>query len=461
MKNITPILLMLTCFSLSPIAQAVSPPPDGGYAGGNTAEGQNALLSLTTGVYNTAVGLFSLEITAEGSFNTATGAGALLLNAADENTATGAGALLSNTTGTPNTANGAFALFSNTTGNNDNAFGFEALFSNTTGPFNNAFGNGALAGNTTGDRNTAIGEGALLANTTGFQNIAIGVSALRNNVTGNDNIAIGQDACSQSQGGQFNTAVGADALVLNTADDNTAIGGGALANSTAGAGNTAIGAGALSSNTTGSNNIAIGINAGFNLTTFGGNIDVGNAGMPGDVDTIRIGDTTNANTIAFMAGIADAGVTGTAVFVSDSGQLGVAVSSRRFKNQIEPMNNASESIFTLKPVTFRYKREIDPAGTTQFGLVAEEVEKVDPDLVVRDKEGKPYSVRYDQVNAMLLNEFLKEHKAFLEEQRKMQELEKRTAALAAAVDEQAVQIQKVSARGDASRPGLQLAGSHR
>jgi hypothetical protein len=182
--------------------------------------------------------------------------------------------------------------------------------------------------------------------------------------------------------------------------------------------------GALSSNTTGSDNIAIGINAGFNLRTFSNNIDIGNVGAATDSDTIRIGNTGDANTITFIAGISNTGVTGATVLVSDSGQLGVAVSSRRFKNDIEPMNNASEAIFTLKPVTFRYKKEIDPARTSQFGLVAEDVEKVNPNLVVRDKKGKPYTVRYEAVNAMLLNEFLKEHGKVQEQEVTIMQLQK-------------------------------------
>ena len=418
-KTTTRLILsicVLGCFTLLPKALAVSPPPDGGYPGGNTAEGQRALLSLTTGTYNTAVGFLSLESSVTGNFNTATGAGTLLVNTADDNTATGAAALLTNSSGSFNTANGAFALFSNTTGNNNNAFGFEALVSNTTGPFNNAFGNGALSGNTTGDRNTAMGEGALLANTTGFKNIAIGVSALRNNGTGHDNIAIGQDACSQSQGGQFNTAVGSNALVFNTADNNTAVGGDALFFNNAGANNTATGAGALEANTsgmdntadglnalssnTGNDNTALGFGAGAAATTGSNNVYIG-AGMVG------VAGESNACYIASIFGQTVDPTTNLAVFVDSHGKLGTTVSSLRFKQRIKSMDKASEAIMALRPVTFQYKT--DPKGTPQYGLIAEEVAEVNSALVVRDKEGKPYSVRYDQINAMLLNEFLKEH----------------------------------------------------
>jgi Chaperone of endosialidase len=417
MKNLVPILLTHACFSLLPQVQAVTPPPDGGYPGGNTAEGQNALLSLNTGTYNTAVGLLSLESNAEGKFNTANGAGTLLFNTADENTGIGAGALLNNTTGGPNTANGAFALFSNTTGNDNNAFGFEALVSNTTGPFNNAFGNGALASNTTGDRNTAMGEGALLANTTGSHNIAVGVSALRNNSTGHDNIAIGQDACSQSSGGQFNTAVGSDALVFNSADGNTAIGADALSNNTAGASNTAIGTGALGINTTGIDNTADGLNALFNntgndntavgfgagaaATTGSNNVYIG-SGMVG------VAGESNACYIASIFGQTVDPTDDLAVFVDGTGKLGTTVSSQRFKDDIKPMDQASEAIMAFRPVTFHYKN--DPKCVPQYGLIAEEVAKVNPNLVARNKNGEIVSVHYDQVWNMLLNEFLKEHK---------------------------------------------------
>ena len=320
-------------FGLMPKAQAVSPPPDGGYPSGNTAEGQAVLLSLTTGGFNTGLGYLALRSNMIGSFNTATGAGALLANTANENTATGAGALLSNTMGIDNTAHGAFALFSNIAGGENTAIGHFALFSNTAGALN-----------------TANGEVALVNNTTGSINTAIGASALANSTTGSNNVALGGFA----------------------------------------------GSGVI----TASNVICIGANV---------------AGADAD-NSCYIGQIFNATSSA-----------GSAVFINSDGKLGTATSSRRLKQEIRPMEEASEVLFALKPVTFRYKKEIDPKGTPQFGLVAEDVEKVDPDLVVRDKEGNPYSVRYDQVNAMLLNEFLKEHKAFLEEQRKVREHEAKIA----------------------------------
>jgi hypothetical protein len=375
------IVLLLACFALTQRVRAVSPAPDGGYPGGNTAEGQAALLHLTTGGFNTAVGFLSLRSNTTNNFNTAVGAGALLVNTADANTATGAGALLSNTTGTDNMANGEFALLSNTTGNGNTANGGGALQSNTTGSGNTANGNLALYSNTTGIYNTATGL-ALLSNTTGSNN----------------------------------TATGANALMSNTDAD----------------GNTAIGFNALLANTRGSNNIALGSGAGQN-TNGDYNIDIGNAGVTNEDHTIRIGDD-NHQSATFLAGVYGASVAGLAVVMDSSDHLGTTPSSRRLKREIKPMENASETILALQPVTFRYKKEIDPAGTSQFGLVAEDVEKVNPDLVVRDKEGKPYSVRYDQVNAMLLNEFLKEH-------RKVEQMQKQIDALTAGLQNVSAQLE--------------------
>jgi len=366
------VSLLLVGFALLPGVEAISPPPDGGYPGGNTAEGQNALLSVTTGEFNTAVGFFSLRSNTTKSFNTALGAGALVANTADGNTATGAAALLSNTTGFANTANGDFALFSN-----------------TTGSFNTATGGDAL-GNNGGSYNTADGFDALTGNT-------------------------GPNA-----GGDFNTGVGVQALYNTTGSHNTAIGGEA------------------GSNTYGSNNIYIGAHV------FGDFED----------NTIHIGDSSEpgfAMQACFIGGIANSSISGTAVYVDSNGQLGTQTSSKRFKQDIAPMNAASKALFGLQPVTFHYKESIDPVCRRQLGLVAEQVEKVDPDLVVRDKDGKPYSVRYDQVNAMLVNEFLKEHST-------VQELKKEVAVLTARLKEQDSKIEKVStqlATASPSRGGLE------
>ena len=242
--------------------------------------------------------------------------------------------------------------------------------------------------------------------------------------------------------GTLNTAVGTDALVFNdTGGENTANGAFALFSNNAGSFNTAIGYQALFNNTTGTGNIALGASAGGQITIGSDNIDIGNPGGA-ESSTIRIGLN---QTKTFIAGINGVPVTGTAVVVDGSGQLGVAPSSKRFKEQIKLMDNESETILALKPVTFHYKKQIDPKSTAQFGLVAEEVERVNPDLVVRDKEGKPYSVRYDQVNAMLLNEFLKEH-------RKVQELEANAAQQQKQIEALTAGLQKVSARVEMSRP---------
>jgi len=188
----------------------------------------------------------------------------------------------------------------------------------------------------------------------------------------------------------------------------------------------------------------LGFNAGNNLTIGNNNIDIGNAGVAAEANTVRVGTQGNHRR-AFIVGIRGTAVTGPSVVINASGQLGVAASSKRFKDEIKPMDKASEAILALQPVTFHYKKEIDPTRTLQFGLVAEDVEKVNPALVVRDKEGKPYSVRYDQVNAMLLNEFLKEH-------RKVQALEASAAQQQKQIEALTAGLQKVSAQLAAASP---------
>ena len=352
LKKTAPLLLItltLHCFALLPQALAVVPPPDGGYPGFNTAEGHNALLNLTTGSANTAIGWFSLSLDATGSFNTATGAGTLLFNTGDHNTAFGAAALLLNTTSTQNTAVGTTALLNNTTGN----------------------------------ANTATGASALYSNTEGFSNTATGAGALYRNTVGHDN-----------------TAVGLFALLSST-----------------GSGNTAIGTGAGASVTTAANVICIGDN--------GANVS----------DSCYIGK---------IYGTSIDPATTLAVGMDASHRLGTAVSSERFKRDIQPMGKASEAIMALKPVMFHYKS--DSKNTPCFGLVAEHVAEVNPDLVIPDKEGKPYAVRYDQVNAMLLHEFQKEHRRNEEQEATIARLigtdkrqQKQIEALTAA-------LQKVSAQ---------------
>jgi hypothetical protein len=223
----------------------------------------------------------------------------------------------------------------------------------------------------------------------------------------------------------------------------------ALQGNTTGHRNMADGYQALFNNTTGSNNIALGFQAGLNLTTGSNNIHIAALGAGGESNTIRLGKN-GVQTATFIIGIRGATVAGgVGVIVDTNGHLGTVSSSERFKDAIKPMDKASEAILALKPVTFRYKHELDPDGIPQFGLVAEEVEKVNPDLVARDADGKVYTVRYEAVNAMLLNEFLKEH-------RRVQDLEKGMVALTAQLKEQAAQIQKVSAHLEMSKPATNV-----
>ena len=261
----------------------------------------------------------------------------------------------------------------------------------------------------------------------------------------NGNTAEGQDALFSLTTGSSNVAIGLNSLYFNTTGSaNTATGSNALFNNTAGINNTANGGAALLRNTTGSSNIALGVNAGGNLTIGNNNIDIGNGGVAGESATTRIGKA-GTQTRTFIAGVSGVAVAGSTVVVNSSGQLGVAVSSERFKDEIKRMDKASEAILALQPVTFRYKKNIDPDGVPQFGLVAEEVAKVNPDLVVRDAKGEVYTVRYEAVNAMLLNEFLKEHQKVQELDANDAEQQREIKALVTTVKEQAAQIQKVSA----------------
>jgi hypothetical protein len=278
---------------------------------------------------------------------------------------------------------------------------------------------------------------ALTTNSTGSLNTGVGEEALFHNSTGGGNTALGAEALFENTLGVNNTAIGAAALANSTtANENVATGGFALEFNTTGNDNSVVGFQALRSNTTGASNIAIGSSAGFNLTTGNNNIDIGNAGVAGESGKIRIGKQGTQNG-TFVAGIAGVTVTGSPVVVNSNGKLGISgTSSIRFKKAVKPMDNASEAVLALKPVTFRYKEEIDPEGIPQFGLVAEEVEKVNPDLITRDEEGKPTTVRYDAVNTMLLNEFLREH-------RKVQDLEKRVAALTAGLQNVTAQLETI------------------
>src|SRR5262245_47189299 len=280
----------------------------------------------------------------------------------DRNTATGAFAVFSNTTGGSNTANASQALVNNTTGNQNTANGFQALLSNTVGDSNAATGNNALVSNTEGDFNTATGDSALHNNTTGSSNTANGASALPGNTTGNNNTAAGFHALTSNSTGDNNTAIGVSALLDNTTASN----------------NTGVGVNTLFHNTTGSNNIALGVSAGENLTTGNNNIDRGNEGVTAAADTIGIGDSQTKTFIAGIREITTGMPDAINVVIDSAGQLGTVSSSKRFKHNIKGMDCASEAIHALKPVTFHYKN--DASGTPQFGLIAEEVAEVNPNL---------------------------------------------------------------------------------
>jgi trimeric autotransporter adhesin len=439
-RDLILIPLVLAAFALSPTARAACRE---GCSDTSTFLGDDALLNNTTGVGNTAIGWQAL-------FENTTGFG---------NTASGFTALHDNTTGGSNTAAGDGALFSNTTGSSNTATGANALLFNMTGDNNTASGEGAMQNCITGSNNTANGFEALFGDSpdrlTGSFNTANGVQALFSNTTGGSNTASGYLALFSNTTGSFNAADGANALQSNTTGGgNVANGGFALFSNTTGVNNVAEGFDALIDNTTGDNNIAIGLGAGGNLTTGSNNIDIGALGMAGEGNTIRIG-TQGTQTKTFVAGISGAVVRGVPVKVNAAGQLGTTPSSARFKQNIKPMDKASETIHALKPVTFRYKKEIDPTGTSQFGLVAEEVEKVNPDLVVRDEEGKAYSVCYEAVNAMLLNEFLKEHRKVEQQEATIAQLRKGMEGLIARLKEQDSKIQELSDQVELSKPAPQ------
>src|SRR5262245_32331582 len=360
--------------------------------------------------------------------------------------------------GYPNftTAAGDHALQNLTTGVGNTAVGWSSLFANSSGSYNTGIGAGALLFNTTAEQNTATGVGALFNHSTGDLNTANGALALFSDTSGQLNTAIGAGALYSNIGGpfpgSFNTAVGATALANSTGGDNTATGAQALKSNTTGNDNTAVGVSALILNTTGNHNVALGTSAGGQQTTGSDNIYIGYEmqGTPGESNSCYIGSIFGQTAAA-----------GRPVYINSNHRLGTLTSSKRFKENIKPISNNSEILFALKPVTFRYKKEIDPTGTPQLGLVAEDVEKVNPDLIVRDKEGKPYSVRYDQVNAMLLNEFLKEH-------HKVQELEASNVQLKHDFAEHQKQIetltaglQKVSAQLDLNNRAPQVAEVNR
>jgi hypothetical protein len=351
------VIVTVLCLASLPRAQAVVPPPDGGYPGRNTAEGQKALFSLTTGTDNTALGYVSLQALTTGNLNTGIGAWTLALN--------------------------------------------------------------------NGDNNTAVGAAAMLLNTSGHDNVAIGTAALALNIEGNENTALGAFALYNNTLGAGNTAIGFEALRSATTDN----------------ANTAIGDHALRNLTSGSANVALGVDAGATLTNGAGNIYIG----PG------IGAASEDNH-TYIRNIKDTIVSGGGTdFVSvnlTTGLLGHVSSSRRYKEEIKAMDKASETLYRLNPVTYRFKKEIDPTQTVEYGLVAEEVAEVDPNLAIRDGKGQIQSVRYTAINAMLLNEFLKEHRKVEEQEAIIAELRADAGTQKAMISDLKKRLENVLARLD-------------
>jgi hypothetical protein len=364
-----------------------------------------ALFVHTTGTLSTFVGVGAGSLSSTGARNAAFGQDALLSNTTGSyNSAFANEALRANTTGNWGSAVGFRALFSNTTGSENSAFGSFALASNTTASSNSAFGSATLQTNTTGTSNTAIGGAALFGNTTGFNGSAVGVDALRSNTTGVKNSAVGVAALRNNTTGKYNSGFGTYALQSNTTSDR----------------NSGFGYSALRANTTGNRNVGVGYQAGSLQTVGSDNIYLANLGVAAESNTIRIGTpapgtAAGLHSRAFIAGIRGA-TTGVAdaipVLIDSAGQLGTVSSSRGVKNDIRDMGDATARLLDLRPVTFRYKQQQTlPSGgevPPEYGLIAEEVAEVFPDLVVYDEKGQPFTVKYHEMAPMLLNEMKKQ-----------------------------------------------------
>jgi Chaperone of endosialidase len=413
--------------------------------GNNTAAGYASLFQNISGGGNTAVGYFSMYANQTGGVNTAVGFNSLYSNQGFGQTAVGAGALQSHTganTGedglAANTAVGFHAMMNNSEGLLNTAVGTFALegSNDSTGSANTAIGYQALTRVTSGENNTANGRSAMSGNRDGKENVAIGSYALQNNSSGNENTAMGVSALERTGTSYYQTAIGWSSQHFNTGSSNTSIGHKSLfgtyeAENTGeadGSYNTALGTSALEFATKGDNNIAVGYQAGRNVTDGSNNIHIGNVGAT-ESNTIRIG-TSGTHVSAYIAGI-DATVIagGTTVHVDGTGKLGKAPSSQRYKQDVRDMGEISDAIHSLRPVTFRYKSEFDSAGIPQFGLIAEEVASISPDLVVYNAEGQVDGVRYDAVNAMLLNEFQEQRAVIQQQQVLLLEQQKEIAAL--------------------------------
>jgi hypothetical protein len=370
-------------------------------------------------------------VSSDASYNTAMGTEALfsvLLGTGStaylgsRNTAVGWSSLLYNSSGYQNTAVGFQSMWSNLTGHDNVAIGPDALYANTSGDYNTGVGSNALPNNTTGITNTALGSSALWQNTSGSSNSAAGNAALSYNTTGSYNSALGSVALGLNKTGSNGTAVGANALVSNTVGNgNTAVGYNALASNTLGHTNVALGENALSGNTTGSHNVGIGLDAGAELTTGSNNIDVGSEGVPGESGAIRIG-VGGTQVRTFIAGINTSPITGAAVVINSEGRLGVLASSERYKTGITSMGAATQALGQLRPVSFHLKSE--PDGQLQYGLIAEEVAAVYPELVIRDAAGTIQGVRYDELAPMLLNEVQQQRAALRTLQAQLAEMQR-------------------------------------
>jgi hypothetical protein len=336
-------------------------------------------------------------------------------------------------------------LTNSTSGTSDStALGSDALRNNTTGINNTATGESSLQDNTTGSGNTGTGVNALLDNTAGGNNTSTGVDALFDNTTGSDNTATGYEALLDNIAGGNNTATGVTALQQNVT----------------GVDNTATGVEALLDNTTGSSNIGIGLDAGSNLTTGDNNIDIGNEGVAAESSTIRIG-IQSVQTDTYVAGIFGTPKIKKAceVVVESTGLLGCVKSSARYKRDIHDMGDASDKLMKLRPVRFRYKA--DSTSIQQYGLIAEEVEKVYPELVINDADGNAETVEYQVLPAMLLNEVQKQSRQIAEKDAQIAALQRQLDALQkknSEIDAMAQRLDALERQARASRPDRLAAG---
>jgi hypothetical protein len=421
-----------------------------GFAGNSTAVGFNALQTNPTPLESVAIGAFAMQqnngstgiavgfsamMTGGGEYNVAIGRQALYKGGGSDNIAIGYGAQFINESGTDNVSIGSSTLFYNKSGGRNTAVGSYALVGtqmDLPGASNNtAVGWAAMSGVASGAFNVAVGSGALAYHTNGNFNTALGGGALGQNTTGGANTAVGYHALFENEDAIDNTAVGTRALQSNTRGaSNTSVGESALRNNTIGASNVAIGRNALYSMTGGTHNTALGNNAGYNIANTSDNIDIANQGMVGDTGTIRIG-APSTQKATYIAGIATTQLTGAAVYVNSNGQLGVLASSERYKTAISPMSVDAATLQRLRPVTFHLKTE--PNGALQYGLIAEEVDKVYPDLVVHDSAGAIQSVRYDELTSILLKETQQQRETIAKLENAQNQMQTQFAALSAQI----------------------------